>query len=85
MELADVDSLDGDRDGTIDFGELDRDRSGELDPYECRYIARFSLRLEAVRSGIVSKYTAMVHPRNHAREWTGDAVDALPGVGDFGR
>lgn len=85
MELADADSLDGDRDGVIDMDELDRDRSGDLDPYECRFVARVTLKLETVREGTVTTHVGTVHPRNHARDWTEDALDALPGVGDFGR
>lgn len=85
MEYAEVDSLDDDRDGLIDFDELDRDRSGELDPYECRYVARIVVRMETVHQGKASLLMGTVHPRNHAREASGDALDALPGVGDFGR
>lgn len=85
MELAEADSLDEDRDGVIDMDELDRDRSGDLDPLECRYVARVTLKLETVREGTVTTHQGTVHPRNHARDWTEDALDALPGVGDFGR
>lgn len=85
MEFAEVDSLDDDRDGAIDFDELDRDRSGDLDPYECRYVARVAVRMETVHKGRPSVLSGEVHPRNHAREGSGDALDALPGVGDFGR
>lgn len=88
MELADADSLDDDRDGLIDFDELDQDRSGELEPLECSWIAGFGLKLETVREGVVTARVAFLHPRNHARGITEedlDALDALPGVGDFGR
>lgn len=85
MEYADLDSLDDDRDGTIDFRELDRDRNGELEPMECRFVSRLTLRMETVRDGVPTVHVATVHPRNHAREWTEDALDVLPGVGDFGR
>jgi hypothetical protein len=84
-EFAEVDSLDDDRDGLVDFDELDRDRSGELDPYECRYVARVAVRMQTVHQGTLATLQGAVHPRNHAREWTEDALDALPGVGDFGR
>lgn len=84
MEFADVDSLDDDRDGEIDFEELDRDRSGDLNPHEARYVARFAIRLKTVHKGIATEHKAQVHPRNHAREWTDDALDVLPGTGDFG-
>lgn len=85
MEYAGLDSLDEDRDGSIDFRELDRDRSGELEPWECRYIARYSLRMETVRQGVATVHAATVHPRNRAREWAEDALDDMPGTGDFGR
>lgn len=85
MESADLDSLDDDRDGTIDFDELDRDRSGELEPWECRYVAMIRLTMTTVHDGKPTIHRGAVHPRNHAREWADDALDALPGVGDFGR
>jgi prepilin-type N-terminal cleavage/methylation domain-containing protein len=84
MEYADVDTLDEDRDGRIDHGELDRDRSGDLDAWECRYIAGVSIRMETVREGVPTVHAVVVHPRNRARAWTEDALDQMPGVGDFG-
>lgn len=89
MEYAEADSLDDDGDGAIDFDEMDRDRSGELEPWECRWVASVTVRMSTVRSGTVSVLAATVHPRNRAREWAGwsgtEGFDALPGVGDFGR
>lgn len=88
MEYAEADSLDDDRDGAIDFEEMDRDRSGELEPWECRWVARVDVRLSTVRSGTVTVLAGTVHPRNHAREWkgwSGDSFDDFPGEGYFGR
>ena len=88
MEFAEADSLDDDRDGAIDFDEMDRDRSGELEPWECRWVARVDVRMSTVRSGTVTVLAATVHPRNRAREWkgwSGDSFDDFPGEGFFGR
>jgi hypothetical protein len=88
MEFAAVDSLDDDRDGNIDADELDVDGSGELEARECRYVARVALRLVTIADGTTDSLSAVVHPRNRAPGDGGnrpDALDALPGVGDFGR
>lgn len=85
LESSELDSLDDDHDGTIDFDELDRDRSGELETWECRFVARVVLTMTTVHDGKATMHRIAVHPRNHAREWADDALDALPGVGDFGR
>jgi prepilin-type N-terminal cleavage/methylation domain-containing protein len=69
----DLDSLDGDRDGRILFDELDRDRSGILNPEECRFIATVKLTLGTVYRGIPVFRTAVVHPRNR--------VPAVAGAG----
>lgn len=68
----DLDSLDGDRDGRILFDELDRDRSGALDPEECRFLATVKLTLGTVYRGIPVFRTAVVHPRNRVLAVTGD-------------
>lgn len=85
MEYAEVDSLDDDHNGLIDFSELDRDRSGELETQEARYIGKVMIRMRLARDGILDSLVAVVHPRNHARETVTSALDDLPGVGDFGR
>lgn len=84
MEHADVDTLDDDRDGRIDHRELDRDRSGELDAWECRYVAGLSIRMETVREDVANVDSVVVHPRNRAKAWAGDDFDRLPGAGEFG-
>jgi hypothetical protein len=68
----DLDSLDGDRDGRIAFDELDRDRSGALDPEECRFIATVKLTLGTVFRGIPALQTGIVHPRNRVPAVAGD-------------
>lgn len=85
MEFAGLDSLDDDRDGLIDFEDLDRDRSGELEPEECRHVALLAITMKTVREGVETTHRGAIHPRNHARGWTGEDLDPLPGTGDFGR
>lgn len=63
-EPWDLDSLDGNRDGTLDFSELDRDRSGDLDPEEVRYLSRIRLTLTIIDRGLPLTQTCIVHPRN---------------------
>jgi hypothetical protein len=78
----DLDSLDGNRDGAIDFEELDRDRSGELEPEECRYIARVRLTMTTVHQGIPTTQTCTVHPRNRVPAVSGqDAEEVMESGG----
>ncbi|MEO7426413.1 MAG: prepilin-type N-terminal cleavage/methylation domain-containing protein [Fibrobacteria bacterium] len=60
----DLDSLDGNRDGSIDFDELDRDRNGELDPEESRYVAVFEISMTIIQRGLPFTQNCKVHPRN---------------------
>jgi hypothetical protein len=60
----DLDSLDGNRDGVIDFQELDRDRNGELDSEESRFIAVIELTMTTLDRGVAFTQTCRVHPRN---------------------
>jgi len=78
----DLDSLDDDRDGHIDFQELDRNRSGELDLDECRFVASYRITLTIVDGNIPKTLTGLVHPRNHANSQT--ARDAGGMVGNEG-
>jgi hypothetical protein len=66
-----LDSLDGDHNGTIDSTELDRNGNGELETEECRFLASVRVTLVASVRGIPITLTTLVHPRNRAREGTG--------------
>ena len=77
----DLDSLDGDRDGRIDFDELDRDRSGELEPEECRFIGRISIEMKIVFRDLLSVQTMSVHPRNRVPGVTGQPPEDINGFG----
>ncbi|MBW8887439.1 MAG: prepilin-type N-terminal cleavage/methylation domain-containing protein [Fibrobacteres bacterium] len=61
-----LDSLDGNGDGHIDFSELDRNGDGELGVDECRFIATLRVTLVASFRGIPIVMTCLVHPRNRA-------------------
>jgi prepilin-type N-terminal cleavage/methylation domain-containing protein len=63
-----LDSLDEDRDGAIDFDELDRDGDGELDLEECRFVSHVRLTMVSAVSDPPSTRTALIYPRNHARD-----------------
>jgi hypothetical protein len=80
----DLDSLDGDRDGRIRFDELDRDRSGVLDPEECRFIATVKLTLSTVYRGIPVLQTGVVHPRNRTPIAAGEAENKAAGFEETG-
>ena len=60
-----LDSLDQDRDGKIDFKELDRDGNGELDAEECLYVGRTTITMIIVDQNILYTQSVAVHPRNH--------------------
>lgn len=60
-----LDSLDQDRDGKIDFKELDRDGNGELDAEECLYVGRTTITMTIVDQNILYTQSVAVHPRNH--------------------
>lgn len=77
----DLDSLDGDRDGRIDFDELDRDRSGELEPEECRFIGRISIEMKIVYRGLIQAQATSVHPRNRVPTAAGQAPEDNSGLG----
>lgn len=77
----DLDSLDGDRDGRIDFDELDRDRSGELEREECRFIGRITIEMKIVFRGLINVQTASVHPRNRIPTATARIPEEDPGFG----
>jgi prepilin-type N-terminal cleavage/methylation domain-containing protein len=62
----DLDSLDGNHDGLIDFSELDRDGDGELGRDECRFIAALRVTMVVAYHGSPMLLTALVHPRNRA-------------------
>src|SRR5690606_29465205 len=76
-EAWELDSLDGNRDGTLDFSELDRDRSGELDPEEIRYLARIKLTLTVIDRGLPLTQTCIVHPRNRVPAVAGRTADEI--------
>jgi prepilin-type N-terminal cleavage/methylation domain-containing protein len=61
----DLDSLDEDRDGRIDFRELDRDHSDDLNLPETRFVAKYKLALTVIERNIPTTLTAVIHPRNH--------------------
>lgn len=73
----DLDSLDGNRDGAIDFEELDRDRSGQLEPEECRFIARIRITLITVNRGVTATQTCVVHPRNRVPAAAGEEAEEV--------
>ncbi len=78
----DLDSLDGNRDGSIDFEELDRDRNGELDAEESRFIARIIITMTTINRGIPITQTCTVHPRNRVPATVGeDARDVMESAG----
>ena len=78
----DLDSLDGNGDGAIDFGELDRDRSGELEPEECRFIASITLTMTTMDRGVPITQTCIVHPRNRVPALEGqEAEDVMESGG----
>jgi prepilin-type N-terminal cleavage/methylation domain-containing protein len=72
-----LDSLDGNRDGAIDFAELDRDHSGELEPEECRFIARIRISMVVIDHGIPIGQSCIVHPRNRVPAAAGDDVQEI--------
>lgn len=61
-----LDSLDGNHDGSIDFTELDRNGDGGLARDECRFIATLRVTLVASYHGAPIVLTGLVHPRNRA-------------------
>ncbi len=69
-----LDSLDGDHNGSIDSSELDRNGDGELDWEECRFLGTVRITLVVSARGIPISYTAVVHPRNRAK--SGSAAEA---------
>lgn len=77
----DLDSLDGDRDGRIGFDEMDRDRNGELEPEECRFIGRISVEMKIVFRDLLSVQTTSVHPRNRIPAVTGQESEDGGGFG----
>lgn len=76
-----LDSLDGDRDGRLDFEELDRDRDGELGPEEATRIASIRITLVAMDKGVPIVHTCVVHPRNHVPAVEGQDAEDIPGSG----
>jgi prepilin-type N-terminal cleavage/methylation domain-containing protein len=73
-----LDSLDGNHDGVLDFAELDRNGDGELGPAECRYIATLRVTMVASFRGAPIVLTCLVHPRNRASgavRGDGDSTD----------
>lgn len=76
-----LDSLDGDRDGRIDFDELDRDRNGVLDPEESRFIATIRVTLIADQRGIPLVQTCLIHPRNRVPAIEGQEAEDILGSG----
>ena len=77
----DLDSLDGDRDGRIDFDELDRDRSGELEAEECRFVGRISIEMKIVFRDVMIVQSTSVHPRNRIPASTDEAPEDISGFG----
>jgi prepilin-type N-terminal cleavage/methylation domain-containing protein len=71
-----LDSLDENRDGTVDFEELDRNGDGELDMYECRFISLIRLTMTTKMGEVSSSRAMAVHPRNHARDSLGTGTDS---------
>jgi hypothetical protein len=75
-----LDSLDGDHNGTIDSTELDRNGDGVLGTEECRFLASVRVTLVASARGVPITLSSLVHPRNRARQGTeteaGDPDDA---------
>jgi hypothetical protein len=71
-----LDSLDGDHDGTIDFSELDHNGDGELGPEECRFIAALRVTLVASYHGAPIVLTCLVHPRNRPSGIVPGAADS---------
>ncbi len=60
-----LDSLDANRNGMVDFSELDTDFDGLLTDSECRLLGRISIRLEIMgESGRTLPLAVTVHPRN---------------------
>jgi prepilin-type N-terminal cleavage/methylation domain-containing protein len=79
----DLDSLDQDRDGLIGFSELDRDRNGELDEEECRFVALFRVTLTIVDQNLPMTQVGIVHPRNHFPALTGKDLETSVKSEDF--
>ncbi len=77
----DLDSLDGDRDGRIDFDEMDRDRSGELEPEECRFVGRISIEMKIVFRDVIMVQSTSVHPRNRVPASIDPAPEDISGFG----
>jgi hypothetical protein len=81
LPVWDLDSLDGDRDGRIGFDEMDRDRNGELEREECRFIGRISVEMKIVFRDLPNVQTTTVHPRNRVPAVTGQESDDIDGFG----
>ena len=78
-----LDSLDGNHDGLIDFGELDRNGDGELGRDECRFIAALRVTMVIAYHGTPMLLTALLHPRNRALATdNGDSDSTLETVPD---
>jgi len=76
-----LDSLDGNHDGFIDFSELDRNGDGDLGPDECRFIATLRVTLVASYHGVPIVMTCLVHPRNRASGFVPGDADSTDETG----
>jgi len=61
----DLDSLDNNADGLVDQEELDRDRNGNLDGKETRFVANYELTFVYSHENLIDTLKAVIHPRNH--------------------